>query len=117
MSQKLFPILADPNAPSSFDGLDVSLSAGQITALNGADSFNMTASNLTANGVSASWADIVDAVVNPPVDQNLQSVLDTGNSASGENASISLTAVDTTKTALSVPTEPLPAIISAQVID
>lgn len=81
MAQKLFPILADPNAPSLFDGLDVSLSAGQITALNGADSFNMTASTLTANGVSASWADIVDSVVNPPATPALQAVLDAGHTA------------------------------------
>jgi hypothetical protein len=193
MAQKLFPILADPNAPSLFTGLDVSIVAGQITAVDGADSFNMTASTLsmtndtlnttysndgvfvntgqlatgsfyseliprglnviqancqttirpdavevvgldsnegirsklrksdlafnneltnvnsslsniqlslatvddtatfsastlTANGVSALWADIVDGVVNPPALQNLQSVLDTGHTASGVNA-------------------------------
>jgi hypothetical protein len=200
MAQKLFPILADPNAPSSFDGLDISLSAGQITAndsssnriamtavdglfqtslvlpknsslstvelqfnndgnstasslsseqmfinapnrdvlhltgslaeisdentldqnrttirkdkvqvvntaggtktayidaenvnmASGADTVNMTASTLTANGVSASWADIVDGAVNPPPTPTLQLVLDAGNSANGANASISL---------------------------
>jgi len=86
----LFPILADPNPPSNLTGLDVSLVAGQMTALDGADSFTMTASTLTANSVSASWADIVDAVVNPPADQDLQSVLNAGNTANGANASISL---------------------------
>jgi hypothetical protein len=89
----LFPILADANPPSSLTGLDVSLAAGQMTALDGADSFTMTASTLTANAVSASWADIVDAVVNPPADQDLQSVLNAGSSAStadGGVASISL---------------------------
>jgi len=86
----LFPILADPNPPSNLDGLDISLSAGQITALDGANSFTMTAQNLTANSETASWADIVDAVINPPADQDLQSVLDAGNSANGANASISL---------------------------
>ena len=90
MAQKLFPILADPNAPSSFDGLNISLSAGQMTAVNGADSFNMTASTLTANETSASWVDIVDLVVNPAPTPTLQLVLDTGNSANGANASISL---------------------------
>jgi hypothetical protein len=90
----LFPILADPNPPSNLAGLDVSLAAGQMTALDGADSFTMTASTLTANSASASWADIVDAVVNPPADQALQSVLNAGNSASTADsgvASISLT--------------------------
>lgn len=98
---KLFPILADPNPPSSFDGLDVSLVAGQITALNGADSFNMTASTLTANGVSASWADIVDGVVNPPSAPTLQSVLDVGSSATGVSITLTDEAVDPTASILS----------------
>jgi hypothetical protein len=86
MAQKLFPILADPNAPSLFDGLDVSLSAGQITAVNGEDSFTMTASTLTANGQPATWVEIVDLVVNPAPAPTLQSVLNSGNSASTADA-------------------------------
>jgi len=86
MAQKLFPIFADPNVPSLFDGLDVSLSAGQITAVNGTDNFTMTASTLTANSESATWADIVDLVVNPAPAPTLQSVLNSGNSASTADA-------------------------------
>jgi len=89
----LFPILAESNPPYNLTGLDVSLSAGQITALDGADSFTMTASTLTANSESASWADIVDLVVNPAPAPTLQSVLNSGNSASsadGGASSISL---------------------------
>jgi hypothetical protein len=85
----LFPILADPNPPSNLDGLDVSLSAGQMTALDGADSFTMTASTLTANGVPASWADIVDAVVNPAPTPTLQLVLNAGNSGSSADGGTS----------------------------
>jgi len=85
MALKLFSILADPNAPSLFEGLDVSLAEGKITALDASsNSFTMTASTLTANNVSATWADIVDGVVNPPSAPTLQAVLDAGNSANGE---------------------------------
>jgi len=89
---KLFPIRADPNAPSLFTGLDLSVVGGQITALDGAASFNMTASTLTANNVPVSWAAIVDSVVNPPAPsaRNLQSVLGESNTASGVDASIGL---------------------------
>jgi hypothetical protein len=88
---KLYPILANPNAPSLFTGLDVSLVAGQMTALDGGDSFSMTASTLTANASSASWADIVAVANAPPASvPTLQSVLEEGNSANGADASITL---------------------------
>jgi len=65
MALKLFPILADPNAPSSFDGINLSLAKGEINARNGDDEFTMTASTLMANNQSAAWVDIINVVNNP----------------------------------------------------
>lgn len=87
----LYPIFADPNAPSSFTGLDVSIVAGQMTAVNDTDSFTMTASNLTANATSASWADIVSVANNPPA-STLQGVLDAGNTANDQTIQLNTVA-------------------------
>jgi hypothetical protein len=71
-------------------GESSSLTPASLVLTSATDSATMSASTLTANGVSASWADIVDGVVNPPA-PTLQSVLDAGNTASGGNAEFTLT--------------------------
>lgn len=87
MAQKLYPIFADPNAPSYFEGLELTLAGGNLNAAYGGVDMSMNAVGITANEANASWADIIAAANTPPT---LQVVLDAGNSANGADASISL---------------------------
>ncbi len=87
----LFPILANPG---NFDGLNVSIAEGKISAVNVADNayFEMNASHLTANSATATWAELVDLARNPTVisTPSLKQVLNV-NYIADENASITFT--------------------------
>jgi hypothetical protein len=87
----LFPILANPG---NFDGLNVSIAEGKISAVNVSDNayFEMNASRLSANSATATWAELVDLARNPTVisTPSLKQVLNV-NYIADANASIRFT--------------------------